>query len=115
MDWVRNTLTRAVIRPALRAYEDKVKHTARTFSVGDSVSIADVCLVTMIHRLRNIRMACDYESSHPTIARILKTCEGLDAFRLHRVPPRPKAQVTSQNSDTDDVLEVGLPPPLKSP
>ena len=115
MDRVRNNLTRAVIRPALRTYENSVKQTARTFSVGDSVSIADVCLVTMIHRARKIRKACDYELSHPTIARILKTFEGLDAFRLHRVPPRPKEQVTSQNSDTDDVLEVGLLPPLQSP
>lgn len=73
---------------SMRVYEKMVAQSAGSFSVGDNVSIADVCLVTRIQSLSRVRKPFKEVMGYPTVSRILKSCEGIDAFRLHGVPSR---------------------------
>ncbi|KAL9138760.1 MAG: hypothetical protein Q9175_000026 [Cornicularia normoerica] len=75
--WIRTVMTKS-----LKVYEAKVKESAGKFSVGDGLSIADICLVVMVQRSGTLGMSFDESGRYPTIGRILKTCAGIDAFRL---------------------------------
>ena len=102
---VRSAYTTPVMIMAMKAYEGIAKKSAGKFSVGDNVSIADICLVPLIQSIQRSRKI-EIGKFYPTISRIMETCEGIDAFRLQGVPPRPKEQETSQNSQTDDVPQA---------
>ena len=67
----------------MEPYEAIAKESAGQFSVGDNVSIADICLVTMAQSLKSLAVRF---SAFPTIARIIEACENIDAFRLQGVP-----------------------------
>ena len=105
MKHVRRGYTTPVMTMAMKAYEGIAKQSAGKFSVGDNVSIADICLVPMIQSIKNIRKS-EVAEEYPTISRIMETCEGIDAFRLQGVPPRSKEQETSQSSQTNDVPQA---------
>lgn len=77
--WIVNVLTR------MRVYEAIAKESAGEFSVGDEVSIADVCLVAIIQSLYGHGMRFNEERGYSTIERIVKTCEGIDAFSRHNI------------------------------
>lgn len=66
----------------MRVYEAIAKESAGRFSVGDDVSIADLCLVAMIQQaVSRFGMRFDKFCRYPTVRRIVRTCEGIDAFR----------------------------------
>lgn len=76
-------------------YEAIAKESAGQFSVGDSVSIADICLVAMAQSLKSLGVVY---SAFPTIERIIEACEKIDAFRLQGVPVKVfEKQSTSQH------------------
>ena len=94
---VRKAYTTPVMIMAMKAYEGTAKKSAGKFSVGDNVSIADICLVPLIQSIQRHRKI-QIGEFYPTISRIMETCEGIDAFRLRGVPPNPRRQKTSQSS-----------------
>ena len=103
MSEVRRAYTTPVLKFAMHAYERIAKQSAGKFSVGDNVSIADICLVPIIQTMNNIRKS-RVEKEYPTISRIMEACEEIDAFRLQGVPGKPrKHQKVSPSSQTDDV------------
>lgn len=101
---MRTQYTNMVQSRAMRAYEGIAKQSAGKFSVGDNVSIADVCIVPMIQEMR--RHGLYQQKSHPTIFRIVKTCEEIDAFRLQGVPPRSDRRGTSKRGQTDEIPQA---------
>ena len=105
MKIVRRLYTLDVMSTAMKAYESMAKQSAGKFSVGDNVSIADICLVPMIQSIQTVRRY-RIEKDYPTISRIMETCHGIDAFRLQGVPPRPKEQEPWHSSQTDDVAQA---------
>ena len=105
MKALRRVYTTPVLNMAMQAYEGIAKQSAGKFSVGDNVSIADVCLVPMIQTINNVRKS-RVEQEFPTISRIMETCEEIDAFRLQGVPPKPKEEEISPSSQTDDVSQA---------
>ena len=66
------------IRNGFRIYEEWVKSTAGRFSVGDSLSLADLCLIPQCYNANRFEVSLD---EFPTIARInqealaLETCQ----------------------------------------
>ena len=87
---------------SMRVYENMAAQSAGSFSVGDNVSIADVCLVTRIQSLSRVRKTFNDEMGYPTVSRIMKSCEGIDAFRLHGVPSRSEEPGLPRARLTDD-------------
>ncbi|MCJ1397489.1 hypothetical protein MMC11_000682 [Xylographa trunciseda] len=76
--WAREVLWRGV-----GVYESLVQRSAGTYSVGDEVSMADVCLFPMMQRAK-IMHAYDDAVLHreaPTVSRILEALEAMEAFR----------------------------------
>lgn len=69
-------ITRWVV-PGLEALETLTRETAGTYSVGDDVSFADVCLVPQLYFAR--RFGIDVEG-FATLSRIERACAGLEAF-----------------------------------
>ena len=102
---VRREYTTPVVTMAMKAYEGIAKQSAGKFSVGDNVSIADICLVPMIQSITNVRKV-RLGKEYPTISRIMETCKEIDAFRLQGVLPKSKEQETSQSSQTNDVPQA---------
>lgn len=67
-----------VITRGLSAYEKIAKHSAGAYSVGDEVSLADVCLVPLVEGGSRV----DVEVGQwEVVNRIAKQCEKLEAFR----------------------------------
>ena len=102
---LRRKYTTPVVKLALKAYNDIAKQSAGKFSVGDKVSIADICLVPLITSILNFR-TIRLETEYPTIARIMETCQGMDAFQLQGVPLKPTREKSSPSSRTDDIPQV---------
>ena len=80
------------VRPAakyielgLQAYEKAVTFTAGTFSFGNNLTIADLCLIPQLFNAR--RYGVDL-AQFPTITRIEESCAALPAF----VAAHPDAQ-----------------------
>lgn len=63
--------------PGLEALETLTRETAGTYSVGDEVSFADVCLVPQLNAAR--RIGIDVERFE-TLTRAERACASLDAF-----------------------------------
>ncbi|XP_045162606.1 maleylacetoacetate isomerase-like isoform X3 [Mercenaria mercenaria] len=60
------------------AYEKMVQNTAGKYSVGDDITIADVCLVPQLYNAQRFKVDM---SKFPTITRIINTCSELPAFQ----------------------------------
>lgn len=111
----RGIFTARLIGRSMRVYEKMVAQSAGSFSVGDNVSIADVCLVTRIQNLNRVRKPFNDEMGYPTVSRIMKSCEGIDAFRLHGVPSRSEEPGPPRDGLMDDApkaAESSPPPPV---
>lgn len=65
----------------MRIYEAMAEESAGRFSVGDDVSIADVCLMSLVQQSKIFGRRYDKTTGFPTIERIVSACEGIDAFR----------------------------------
>ncbi|MCJ1387612.1 hypothetical protein MMC18_000455 [Xylographa bjoerkii] len=76
--WAREVLWRGI-----RVYEGLAERSAGRCSVGDEVSLADVCLFPMMQRARRLEA---YDGAlltreAPTVSRIMQALEGMKAFR----------------------------------
>ncbi|WAR19523.1 MAAI-like protein, partial [Mya arenaria] len=60
------------------AYEKMVQATAGKYSVGDEVTIADVCLVPQLYNAKRFKVDM---SKFPTVTRIINALSELDAFK----------------------------------
>jgi maleylpyruvate isomerase len=76
-------------RRGLEALERAVKETAGTFCVGDSVTLADLCLVPQLYGAR--RLAVDL-TPYPVLTRIEAACNQLPAFQAAHPDRQPDAQ-----------------------
>lgn len=80
--WARSFLARG-----MRAFEDIAKKCAGMYSVGDELSIADICLVTMVQASYKYGLSFDRPHNksgvtlHPTIQRIVTECEMIPSFK----------------------------------
>ncbi|MBL7714705.1 MAG: maleylacetoacetate isomerase [Bdellovibrionales bacterium] len=71
--WAKHWIVRG-----LTAYERLCSKTAGKFSVGDSLSVADLCLVPQLYNARRYEVDL---SPYTTIARIEKNCADLESYR----------------------------------
>jgi len=70
--------------------ERLLAETAGTFSVGDTVTAADVWLVPQVYNARRFKLNLE---DYPCIKRVAEACEGLAPFRAahpHRQPDTPE-------------------------
>jgi len=81
--------TRHWVEKGLTALEALAVETAGRFSVGDSVSVADLCLVPEMYFAR--RLGVDL-SRFPTLQRIDAACASLDAFQKAHAEAQPDAE-----------------------
>ncbi|KAI9367244.1 maleylacetoacetate isomerase maia [Aspergillus egyptiacus] len=73
-DW-----SKSLIEEGLRAYESIIARTAGRFSVGDEVSMADVCLIPAIWGAE--RVGVELGERFPTVKRVAEALEGVPAVR----------------------------------
>ncbi|ENM5841682.1 maleylacetoacetate isomerase [Vibrio mimicus] len=73
----RNTWYRHWIDTGFRGLEEKLSQTAGEFSVGNRLSLVDVCLVPQVYNAErfNLDMRC-----YPTLQRVAETLRALPAF-----------------------------------
>jgi maleylpyruvate isomerase len=81
--------TRHWVEKGLAALETRLAETAGRFSVGDQVSIADLCLVPEMYFAR--RFAIDL-ARYPIALRIESACAALDAFARAHADAQPDAE-----------------------
>ena len=81
--WYRHWLAEG-----LTSFERRLAATAGTYSFGDSVTLADLCLVPQVYNAR--RYSCDL-MPFPTIVRIDAACMKLPAFAEARPERQPDA------------------------
>lgn len=74
----------------LAALETLTRETAGTYSLGDALSFADVCLAPQLYFAR--RFAIDL-ARYPTLVRIDETCAKLPAFEAAHANRQPDAPV----------------------
>ncbi len=72
----------------LTALEVAVKETARTYSVGDTVSFADICLVPQLYGARRFEVDL---TPYPTLLRVEAACNELPAFQAAHPDRQPDA------------------------
>ncbi len=82
------------IRNGLKAYETVVKETAGRFSVGDHLTIADLCLVPQCYNATRYEIPL---ANYPIIARIHEAAKLTESYRLSAPEAfqPPAAQPTS--------------------
>ncbi|AMG04405.1 maleylacetoacetate isomerase [Vibrio mimicus] len=73
----KNTWYRHWIDTGFRGLEEKLSQTAGEFSVGNRLSLVDVCLVPQVYNAQrfNLDMSC-----YPTLQRVAETLRALPAF-----------------------------------
>ncbi|KAE8151195.1 glutathione S-transferase [Aspergillus avenaceus] len=74
----REAWSRELFEDGFRAYEAIVKGTAGEFSVGDDVTMADVCLVPTVWGAERAGVKVE---EYPTISRIVERLEGVEAVQ----------------------------------
>ena len=72
-----NTYTQFFIHKGLKAYETILKDTRGKYSVGDDVTLADVCLIPQLYGADRYKVTLD---AYPNIAEIRKNLEELPEF-----------------------------------
>lgn len=84
----RNVWARSVIHDGLTALESTVADTAGQFLVGDSPTLADICLVPQLYNAR--RYGADV-APFPTLLRVEAACTALPAFQAAHPDVQPDA------------------------
>lgn len=85
----RKQWARHWIKNGLQACETVVSKTAGQFAVGDSVTLADLCLVPQMYNARRYDVALD---AFPTLLRIEAACKGTEGYQASepgRFQPNP--------------------------
>jgi maleylpyruvate isomerase len=77
------------IGKGLGALEAETKETAGRYSIGDAVSVADVCLVPQLYNARRFGVALE---AFPTLVRIEGECQNIAAFAAAHPDRQPDAQ-----------------------
>ncbi|KAL4895196.1 glutathione S-transferase [Aspergillus ambiguus] len=88
----RGAWSKDLIEDGFRAYEAIIQDTAGTFSVGDAITMADVCLLPAVWGA--VRSGVDM-TAFPTIQRVADRLETEDAVK--------KAHWTTQDDTPDDL------------
>lgn len=65
------------IREGLAAYEAYVKPTAGIYSVGNQLTMADLCLIPQCYNADRYEISLD---AYPTIQKIVKNCTSLESY-----------------------------------
>lgn len=84
LQWITHWLS-----TGFAALERRLQDTAGQFSVGDEVTVADLCLVPQVYNAQ--RFALDM-SVYPTISSVHHHCQQLAAFALAAPEQQPDAQ-----------------------
>ena len=84
LQWITHWLS-----TGFAALERRLQDTAGQFSVGDEVTVADLCLVPQVYNAQ--RFALDM-SVYPTISSVHNHCQQLAAFALAAPEQQPDAQ-----------------------
>ncbi|PYH98815.1 Maleylacetoacetate isomerase [Aspergillus ellipticus CBS 707.79] len=71
--------SRGLVEEGLQAYEEIAVKSAGAFSVGDRVTLADVCLLPAVWGAE--RVGVDVQGQYPTVWRVKEGLEGLEAVR----------------------------------
>ncbi|RAL01410.1 maleylacetoacetate isomerase MaiA, partial [Aspergillus ibericus CBS 121593] len=74
----RTTWSKELVEEGFRAYEEIVRQCAGTYSVGDCITLADVCLVPAVWGAERVGVEM---GGFPTILRVWGNLEGLEAVR----------------------------------
>lgn len=82
----KNEWAKHFVAKGLRGVEDILKKTSGKFCIGDSVTMADACLVPQLHHAR--RFGVDL-SGFPIATRIEAECEKLEAFQKAHASKQP--------------------------
>jgi len=83
---------RSFLAPGMRAFERMAEKSAGTYSVGNEVSIADICLVTMVKASYQYALRFDGPrdesgtTQFPIVQRIVKECEKIPGFTRAGIP-----------------------------
>ena len=77
------------IENGFTALESVLKNTSGKYCVGDSISMADLCLVPQVYNAR--RFGCDMEK-FPTILKIEAELSSVPAFKEAHPSSQPDAQ-----------------------
>lgn len=73
----------------IRALEAEAAHTSSTYLVGEQVTLADCCLVPQLYACRRFGVELD---ACPTLLRVEKNLQALDAYQRSRPEAQPDAQ-----------------------
>ncbi|EEY98195.1 maleylacetoacetate isomerase/glutathione S-transferase [Vibrio sp. RC586] len=84
----KNRWYRHWIDKGFRSLEEKVSQTAGKFSVGDRLSLVDVCLVPQVYNAERFHMDM---SRYPTLQRVTETLRALPAFAKAAPENQPDA------------------------
>ncbi len=71
--WIKNAIKKGFV-----SYENKMQEVASNFSIGDKVSMADICLIPQVFNAK--RFGLDM-SEFKNINRVNENCLNLDAFK----------------------------------
>lgn len=77
------------IQNGLHAYETLARSTAGTFTIGDTVSAADLCLIPQVYNAKRYQVDL---TPYPTLCRIVENAEKTEGWRLsepERFNPEP--------------------------
>ena len=94
--------SRVHISKKIRVYENIVEKCAGRFSVGDELSIADICLVPMVHAAA-LKFDMNLKRSripYPNVQRIVRECEKMSVFRVPRGLQKDGSQTSVRPSPT---------------
>ncbi|KAK1146299.1 hypothetical protein N8T08_003086 [Aspergillus melleus] len=75
----RSAWSKELIEDGFRAYEAIAEKSAGRFSVGDEVTMADVCLIPAVWGAQRVGVELE---RYPTIDRVAKNLEEVDAVKL---------------------------------
>ena len=86
---------REVMAKGFAALEVAVGEVAGTYSVGDEVSFADVCLVPQLYNARRFELDL---SGFPTLVRVEAACQALPAFQAAHPDRQPDAPTEQEGA-----------------
>ncbi|MGM0481437.1 MAG: maleylacetoacetate isomerase [Pseudomonadota bacterium] len=78
--WITNSFT---------AFEQRLTETAGDYCYGDSVTLADVCLLPQVYNAQRFKVALD---DYPTLVAVNERLQQLDAVQQARPENQPDAQ-----------------------
>ncbi|RUO22476.1 maleylacetoacetate isomerase [Aliidiomarina iranensis] len=78
------------VEQAFTAFEARLQHTAGSFCVGDTVSLADVCLIPQVYNAKRFNVDL---SAYPRLLTVTEALEALPAF----IAAKPENQIDANS------------------